>query len=304
MPGISHSGSQPALSSAEKITMERLKRDVAILAFEIGERNIWYKDELKAAAQYINGEFIKAGYSPQSQHYTARGVEVENIYAIKPGNSKADEVVVVGGHYDSVLGSPGANDNASGTAAVLELARLLADKPLAKTIHFVTFVNEEPPFFKKSDMGSLVYAKELNKRGVKVSAMLSLETIGYYSQKPSSQRFPFPLGFFYPETGNFIGFVANTSSKGLLEQAISTFRATTPFPSEGVAAPAWVMGIDWSDQWAFWKQGYPALMITDTAPYRYPQYHSATDLPDKISYESYSRVVTGLGSVVTDLANR
>ena len=302
MPGTSHSGPQPTMSRQEMASMERLRRDVTVLAGEIGERNIWHNQELQAAATYIKQQLIQAGFESQVQEYMVRGVAVENIFAIKQGTSKPDEVVVVGGHYDSVSGSPGANDNATGAAAVLEITRLLADATNDRTIHFVAFVNEEPPFFKKAEMGSLVYAKNLKRQGVKVSAMFSLETIGYYSKEPDSQRFPFPLGFFYPHTGNFIGFIANTASKELLEQSISTFRKSTSFPSEGVSAPAWVMGVDWSDQWSFWKQDYPGLMVTDTAPYRYPHYHRVSDTPDKINYDSFARVVIGLSRVVGELA--
>ncbi len=302
MPGRSHTGSQPSPSAAEQRTLERLRGDVRVLAGEIGERNVWHEAALQTAARHIEGAFSEAGLQPERQIFEARGVTVANIFAIKEGVSTADEVVVVGGHYDSVPGSPGANDNGSGVAAVLELARLLADVPMARTVHFVAFVNEEPPFFRSEEMGSFVYAAALKKRRVKVTAMLSLETIGYYSETPGSQRFPFPLGFFYPDTGNFIGFVANTDSKALLERTITTFRNTAPMPSEGVAAPSWIQGIDWSDQWSFWEHGYPALMVTDTAPFRYPHYHSALDRPDKITYEPFARVVTGLAAVVRELA--
>jgi Zn-dependent M28 family amino/carboxypeptidase len=124
--------------------------------------------------------------------------------------------------------------------------------------------------------------------------MFSLETIGYYSTRQGSQRYPFPLGFFYPDRGEFLAFVANLSSRSLLHEAIAAFRAEAHFPSEGVAAPAFVPGVDWSDQWSFWRHGIPALMLTDTAPYRYPHYHLPSDTPDKVDYERLARVVAGL----------
>jgi Zn-dependent M28 family amino/carboxypeptidase len=124
--------------------------------------------------------------------------------------------------------------------------------------------------------------------------MYSLETIGYYSEEPRSQHYPFPLSYFYPDRGNFLAFVANLASRELLHRTIRAFRAHASFPSEGAAAPAFIPGVDWSDQWAFWREGWPALMITDTAPYRYPYYHTAHDTPDKVNYERLARVVRGL----------
>jgi hypothetical protein len=132
--------------------------------------------------------------------------------------------------------------------------------------------------------------------------MLSLETIGWYSDRPGSQRYPFPLGFFYPSSGHFVAFVSNLGSRALLHEALASFRRHAAFPSEGVAAPAWIPGVDWSDQWSFWSEGWPALMVTDTAPYRYPHYHTMQDTPDKVDYERLARVLTGLRGVVADLA--
>ena len=132
--------------------------------------------------------------------------------------------------------------------------------------------------------------------------MFSLETIGYYTDKPDTQSYPFPLSFFYPKTGNFVAFVANLSSRALLHEAIASFRRHAQFPSEGVAAPGLLPGVGWSDHWSFWKEGYPALMVTDTAPYRYPYYHTMQDTPDKVDYERLARVVTGLDGMLRDLA--
>ena len=133
--------------------------------------------------------------------------------------------------------------------------------------------------------------------------MLSLETIGYYTDKPDTQSYPFPLSFFYPKTGNFIAFVANLSSRPLLHEAIASFRGHAQFPSEGAAAPGLLPGVGWSDHWSFWKEGYQALMVTDTAPYRYPYYHTMQDTSDKLDYESFARVVEGMQSVIDGLAN-
>jgi len=151
-------------------------------------------------------------------------------------------------------------------------------------------------------MGSLVYSNQAKKQNEQIMAMFSLETIGYYSDKEGSQRYPFPLGLFYPDKGNFIGFVSNFSSKSLLKRSISLFRQFGEFPSEGVIAPSWLPGVDWSDHWAFWENGYPGVMITDTALYRYPHYHSLYDVPENIDYDRLTRVVLGLAEVVKRLA--
>jgi Zn-dependent M28 family amino/carboxypeptidase len=150
-------------------------------------------------------------------------------------------------------------------------------------------------------MGSRVHAANARKRGEKIVAVLALETIGCYSDQPGSQQYPPPFSYFYPDRGNFIAFVGNLGSRSLLRDSIRIFRETTPFPSDGVAAPEFIKGIGWSDHWAFWQEGYPGIMITDTAPFRYPHYHEATDTPDKLDYERMARVVSGVVRVVGGL---
>jgi len=195
----------------------------------------------------------------------------------------------------------GANDNGSGIGAVLELARLFKEAKPARTLRFVAFVDEEPPFYRGDEMGSRYYAQRSKEQGENIVAMFSLETIGYYSECPGSQHYPFPLNFFYPSTGNFIAFVSNLSSRALLHEAIARFRRHAEFPSEAAAAPAFLPGVDWSDHWSFWKEGYSALMVTDTALYRYPYYHTMQDTPDKVDYERLARVVTGLHGMLREL---
>jgi Zn-dependent M28 family amino/carboxypeptidase len=187
-------------------------------------------------------------------------------------------------------------------AGLLALARRFAGKPCGQTLRFVAFVNEEPPYFQTEEMGSLVYARRCKARGDKISAMISLETIGYFSDEPRSQKYPAAgLGFFYPSKGNFIGFVGNTRSRALLRDAVSAFENARKLPCEGAALPAVIPGIGWSDQWAFWECGYPAIMVTDTAPFRYPHYHSSTDTPDKLDYDRFALVVSGMEKTIGDL---
>ena len=273
-----------------------------MLAGTIGQRNVWQFDALRRAAAYIKDEFASSGYDPSVQSYDVHKVPVENIEAALPGTADPGAIVVVGAHYDSVTDCPGANDNATGVAATLELARRFARAPRPKTVRFVAFVNEEPPFFQTPQMGSVVYANAARARGEKIVAMLSLETIGYYSDERGSQQYPPPLNLMFPDTGNFIGFVSNLRSARLLRNAQRAFRARTSFPIQSAPAPESLAGVGWSDQWAFWRAGYPALMVTDTAPYRYPWYHTAQDTPDKIAFDKMALVVDGLEHVVHALA--
>jgi Zn-dependent M28 family amino/carboxypeptidase len=281
-----------------------LKQHVSVLAENIGERNIWKYDNLKASASYIEKAITEMGYEVKKQEYMVMGERVENLEWELTSERHPEEIILVGAHYDSASGSPGANDNASGVAAVLEIARLLKTKKLSRTIRFITFVNEEPPFFQTGKMGSRIYASRSRQRGEKIIAMFSLETIGYYSHEKGSQNYPFPLSFFYPDAGNFIAFVGNVSSRSLVQEALEIFRSKTAFPSEGIAAPGWFPGIGWSDNWSFWKEGYPAIMITDTALFRYPYYHTHQDVPDNIEYEQMSRVVVGMSETVHALSQK
>jgi len=289
------------LSSAEIELRDELIADVQTLAGQIGERNMERYPQLNAAADFIENSFSRAGLQPRRDTYELHGRACHNIEVEIRGVSP--EILLIGAHYDSVFGSPGANDNGSGVAAMLALARRFAQKSAQNTLRFVAFVNEEPPYFLTDEMGSFVYAGRCKARGDQISAMISLETIGYFSDAPHSQTYPsVALGIFYPAVGNFIGFVGNTHSRPLLRRAIALFRKHARIPSEGAALPSFVPGVSWSDQWAFWQHGYPGIMITDTAPFRYPHYHSATDTPDKLDYDRFALVVSGMEKVIKELA--
>lgn len=300
VPGTSWSGTPGPLTAEEAALAANLRRHVEAIASR--EHNVFKPAELEASAQYIEKVFADIGYAVAAQRFQSGPAEVRNIEVEIAGQGRRDEIIVIGAHYDSMTGSPGANDNGSGVAAVIELARLSRGAQPARTLRFVAFANEELPFFKTEEMGSRFYARRSQQRRENVVAMFSLETIGYYSNVPGSQRYPFPLGFFYPSAGNFIAFVSDRASRPLLHEALAAFRRRAEFPSEGIAAPASIPGVDWSDHWSFWKEGYAALMVTDTAPYRYPHYHTAQDTPDKLDYERLARVVAGLHLMLRDLA--
>jgi len=299
MPGKNVVTAAP-LSPDEIALREELRADVQKLAGEIGERNMWHYPQLNAAADFIEDSFARAGLHPRRDSYELRGQTCHNIETEVPG--ARPEILLIGAHYDSVFGSPGANDNGSGVAATVALARRFAGRKTEHTLRFVAFVNEEPPYFLSGEMGSLVYARRCKERGDKISAMISLETIGYFSDAPHSQTYPSPgLGIFYPKVGNFIGFVSNVHSRTLLRRVIGLFRKHAKIPSEGAALPSFIPGVSWSDQWSFWRNGYPGIMITDTAPFRYPYYHSANDTPDKLDYDRFTLVVSGMEKVIEDL---
>ncbi len=303
MPGTSFTGPEPALSQAEQVIEANVSRHIAMLATTIGERNAWQYDNLLRAAEYIENEFLNSGLKVRSIAYEASGKQFRNVEAEIRGLGEAPEVVVVGAHYDSLVGTVGANDNASGVAALIELARLCKAENFSRTVRFVAFVNEEPPYFKSPSMGSLVYAQQARAHGVRIVGMITLETIGYYTDEPLTQKFPLPMmRLFYPQVGNFLAFVGSFRHAELLRSSLMAFRQSAHVPSEGVLAPGWLVGVDWSDHWSFWKTGFPAIMVTDTALFRYPYYHTSRDTPDKINYHSLARVTAGLHPVIRALA--
>lgn len=299
MPGKNVSNAV-SLSPAEVDLRAELAADVQTLAEKIGERNMHRYPQLLAAADFIEESFSRDRLQPCRDTYELGGRACHNIVAEIRGAHP--QILLIGAHYDSVFGSPGANDNGSGIAAMLALARRFATRSTTHTLRFVAFVNEEPPYFQTSEMGSFVYASRCKARGDQISMMISLETIGYFSDAPGSQTYPsVGLGAFYPKIGNFIGFVGNVSSRELLRRAIAIFRQQKKLPAQGTALPSFIPGVAWSDQWSFWQHDYPGLMITDTALFRYPHYHAVTDTPDKLDYDRFTLVVSGLEKMIEDL---
>jgi len=303
MPGRSHAGPLPVLNEDEREIAGTLRRHVEAIASR--PHNTYFPRELEKSARRIEEVLASLGYSPQVQKFVASGVEVRNIEVVIEPESAGEDIstVVIGAHYDSAGDAPGANDNGSGVAALLELARLMKSHAMIKTrLRIVFFVNEEPPHFMTETMGSLVYARSLAATGEKVRAMLSLETLGAYSDTPRSQRYPPPLSFFLPSIGNFIAIVGTLGARSLAAEVTRRFRESVAFPSVGGVAPAVIPGITWSDHWSFGKFGISAVMITDTALFRYAHYHQPSDTPDKIDYERLARVTVGLTRVIRGMA--
>ncbi len=281
---------------------KNLEKHIRELSDKIGARNYIYYDELNKAAEYIIAEFERSGYSPRVQNYYAEGKMFKNVIAVKEGSNRHREVIVVGAHYDSMITSPGANDNASGVSGVIELARLLTGLQTDRTVKFVAFANEEPPFFFTKGMGSRVYAKEASERREDIRAMVCLETIGYYSEQRNSQSYPIPYGLFYPDTANFIGAIGNFKSRRLVKILEKAFKRNSKFNIITAVVPEFVAGANFSDHDSFWRHGYRACMVTDTAFYRYAYYHTRDDTYEKLNYDKLSLVVGGLHHALLKLA--
>lgn len=283
---------------------DRLRRHVYTLADDIGERNVFHPAALHAAEAYITRTWEEQGYRVYVQEYSVRGIRSANLEVTRHGISRPDEIILIGAHYDTVAGSPGANDNGSGVASLLEIARLLSAAEPERTIRLVAFVNEEEPFFITRQQGSMYYAKRARRRGDDIRLMISLETMGYYSSEPNSQHYPPLFRYFYPDRGDFIAFVSNFRSRRLKNKLARAFREATDFPLHHVATSGLIPGVAWSDHLSFWLRGYRALMVTDTAFYRYPYYHGPDDTPEKLDYRKLALVTEGLFQAVLQLANQ
>jgi len=302
MPGSSFQGRVPQLDPAGETLRAELEADVTHLASGIGERSIARPKALAMAAEYLDDAFRSCGLTPTRETWTAQGVELANLIAEIPGN-RSDQIVIVGAHYDSVTGSPGANDNATGVAALVALARRLAGSHPARTIRFIAFSGEEPPCFQTPDMGSAVHALRCRGRNERVVAMLSLESLGCWRDGAGTQEYPITgLEMILPDRGNFVSFVSDLGARGLVRDSIGAFREAALVPSEGAALPDFVPGVDWSDHASFRRLGYPAVMVTDTAIFRDSAYHQHRDTPDRVDFDRLAHTTQGLVHVVRRLA--
>jgi hypothetical protein len=290
-----------------EVTPDALREDVAALSLDIGERNL--RDEaryrrLGLARDFLVQRLSATGLPVRPQRFEVDGREVENLEVEVPGSTRPDELLVVGAHYDSARGSPGANDNASGVAALLALASVLAapggPRP-ACTLRFVAFTTEEPPYTRTRHMGSAVHAARCRARRERVRGMISLETIGSYFHGHRGPEAPFPWNVLSPWRGDFFTVVGNPASHALVRRCVKAFPREPEVRCLGVTLPGFLPLVKSSDHWAFWKQGYPAVMVSDTAPLRYRHYHRGSDTFDRVDYETLARVVSGLARMVEGL---
>lgn len=282
--------------------ISQLRHDVQELAGTIGTRNTIHDKALARAVSYLQKRFEEIGYPPSLQTFQAEGKAVSNIFTVKDSAVKDSKVFVVGAHYDTVFSTPGADDNTSGVAVLLALMKALCTRDLNLTIHFVCFVNEEPPFFKTDEMGAFQYAQMLAKKNLPVSGMISIESVGYFDSKKGSQHYPLPaMSLLYPDSGDFLAVVGNPNSRTLVTRLTRAYNTSSPIPVEGAVLPGFIPGVDWSDHWGFWQHGYPAAMVTDTAIFRNPNYHRSGDLPETLDYEKMYHVYLGLEEFLSKL---
>ncbi len=276
------------------------------LCDELGPRHVHNAKAytaLDAARIWFVAELEDAGYANVDQQtYVVGDREVANLAVELPGTEHPEEIIVVGAHYDTIPDCVGANDNGSGLATTLALAKYFADKPQARTLRFVFFVNEEVPFFHTERMGSYVYAQRCADDGDQIVAMLCPETLGYYSDEPGSQSYPGHLNVAFGDVGNFLAAIGDSMSSEVVRQFVEAFRAGVQFPCEGAVLPRYVEGVGWSDHWSFWQFDFPAIMLTDTAPFRYPHYHTPEDTPDKVDVDKLARAIHGIRCAVEALA--
>lgn len=305
-PLYGHEGPLPPATLEERELAPRLKTHVVAVASE--PHHMDHPQALEAAALYIERTLAGLGHQVQRHEYPVAGQKVEkvrNIHVVIGRSGPGLPSFVVGAHYDSAGVAPGANDNGSGVAAVLELARLMRDfRPRNHVLRLAFFVNEEITNFNRDLelMGSVQFARMLTARE-KVAGMISVETIGAYYSEPGTQHFPFPIGLVYRDTADFITFVGMPLGRDLVHRALGSFRRHTAFPSIGGVSHRIVKGIAWSDHASFDGLGVPAIMITDTALFRYPHYHKATDTPDRVDYDRLARVTKGIERVLRDIVD-
>ncbi|MFW5698269.1 MAG: M28 family peptidase, partial [Planctomycetota bacterium] len=302
MPGERYRGALPPESGEQRRLRGELEQDLDHLAGEIGPRCVERYHAYERARAWIGERLRAAGWQPVEQVYASRGGHaVANIIAERRGHLRPERILIIGAHYDTIEVSPGANDNGTGVAALLALARRLPTDP-AVTLRLVAYANEEPPAFQTEDMGSLVHARSCRSAGEQVVGVLVLETLGCFSQRRGSQRFPIPaLRHLYGDRGDFVAFVGTTQSGSFVRRCVERFRAHARIPGEGACLPAALPGAGWSDHWAYARVGYAACMLTDTAPFRYPHYHTPADTVDKIDFRRLALVVAGVAAAVHDL---
>jgi len=284
--------------------VHRLYAHVEQLSVHIGSRSIYEYDKMEDTKRYIVSCLESFGHIPTLQNYEYGGKTYSNIIVSIPGATYPDETVIFGAHYDTVYGTPGADDNASAVAVLLEMCRALKSSAPGRTLKLIFFFLEEPPVFRTEHMGSYVYAKEAKARNENITSMICLEMVGYFTDKKGGQTFPLPLmSMMYSTTPDFIAVVGNLRSRGLVERVKNSLISASRIPVETLTSVSFVPGVDLSDHRSFWKMGYPAVMITDTAFYRNPNYHMEYDTIDTLDFTAMADLLKGLLQVAKDLTD-
>lgn len=288
--------------SAGTMIKKDLLETVNFLSHDIGSRSYGETANLDRSADYIQRRFSQLGFPAKRQSFRVDGTAYHNIHAEISGIRYPDEILVIGAHYDTVPGTPGADDNASGIAGLLAIAKIMSEHPPCRTVMLAAFTLEEPPFFRTRQMGSYIFAESLYQKKIRVRGMISLEMIGYFTEKKGGQHYPLPLfRWFYPETGDYIAFVGNVQSKAFTEKFKKSFKKYSSLPCESLNTVSVVPGVDFSDHRSFWKFNYPAFMITDTAFYRNPHYHGPGDTAETLDYDRMALLVIGISKSFEEL---
>ena len=291
-----------SLTDAPRVNEELLYQHVKVLSVDYLPRDYAHLENLNAAAEYIKQQFESMGLEVAEQKYTVNNQEYKNlITSLGPQDGPK---LIIGAHYDVAGPNPGADDNASGVAGLIELVRLLKNESLKKNITLVAYTLEEPPFYATNSMGSYIHAKSEREQGSNIELMISLEMIGYFSEEKGSQRFPLKLlKLFYPGKGNFIAVVDRLSS-GWARDVKTGMAKHMSIPVYSINAPLIIPGIDFSDHRNYWAHGYDAVMLTDTSFYRNTAYHTDGDTLDRLDYMKMAEVVQGVFAYVKELSNK
>jgi Zn-dependent M28 family amino/carboxypeptidase len=302
----------PITSKAPPVDISRLQAHVRVLSQELYPRSYDQHTKLDAAAAYVRSQLTGAGANTEEQVFSVDGDRYRNIIA-RYGPTDGP-VLVIGAHYDSygneargasfpggydiTTHTPGADDNASGVAGLIELARLLQQAPPRIGVELVAYSLEEPPHFRTDAMGSVQHARRLRSSGRKVELMISLEMIGYFSTDPQSQTYPLPgLKLMYPDRGDFIAIVGRIRDGTVTRKVKAAMLGASDLPVHSMNTLSFIPGIDFSDHSSYWNEGFPAVMVTDTAFYRNPHYHQAGDTADRLDYERMAKVVRGVFAI-------
>jgi Zn-dependent M28 family amino/carboxypeptidase len=300
---------QPVISPgpslpAPPVSPDNLRAHVETLCGPLAPRDSEHPENLDRVAEYVRREFERAGGEVSEQAYQVGAKTYRNVIAsFGPAAKEGEEIVVVGAHYDAFGEFPGADDNASGVAGLIELAHLMGAGPPATRVELAAYTLEEPPYFRSEQMGSAVHAASLKARRVGVRAALVLEMIGYFSDAPASQGVPHrALSWLYPSRGDFIAVVGDFGQIALTRRVKAAMRRTGLIPVRSINAPGSLPGIDFSDHLNYWRAGYRAVMITDTAFYRNPNYHTPRDKPGTLDYNRLAATVRAVHAAVIALA--
>jgi Zn-dependent M28 family amino/carboxypeptidase len=282
----------------------KLHRHIKYLTVDIGSRSAYEYDKIEETKEYIVDCLKAFGYVPSLQTFTYSNKKYSNIIVSRNGVKLPDETVIIGAHYDTAYGTPGADENASAVATLLEIARALKDFSPDRTLKLIFFVVEEPPIFKSEQMGSYIYARKAKAENENITSMVCLEMLGYYTNEKNGQSYPLPMmSRFYPSTPNFIAIIGNLNSRNLVEKVNNSLKATSRIRVETLSMLSSIPGVVFSDHQSFWKMGFPAIMVTDTAFFRNPNYHTVADTIDTLDFDKMSDLLKGLIQTAKDLTN-